>query len=215
MNTDQIEYYERRAPEYDRLYAKLSRQKDLKAMVTCLQDIFKGRSVLEIATGTGWWTPYMAETAERIVATDINQSVLDIAESRSYPKGNVTFEIADVYQLDAYRGFSGLFAGYMWSHVSKHQLHDFLVGAFATVEPGAPVVFIDNLYIDTKSTPLAGQDEHGNSLQKRSLDDGSEYLILKNYPTEAEIREALAPFSSKVEITNFEYYWLATAYCSY
>ena len=80
------------------------------------------------------------------------------------------------------------------------------------MQPGSPVVFIDNLYINKESTPLQGTDEHGNTLQKRSLDDGSAYLILKNYPTEAEIRETLKPFSSMLEITNFEYYWLATAY---
>ena len=120
MNTDQVEYYQGRAPEYDRLYAKPSRQKDLKAMVACLQAIFKQKTVLEIATGTGWWTPYMAKTADQIVATDINESVLDIAMSRDYPRDNVVFELADVYALEDYRDFTGLFAGYIWSHVSKH-----------------------------------------------------------------------------------------------
>jgi hypothetical protein len=38
---------------------------------------------------------------------------------------------------------------------------------------GARVVMLDNRYVSPSSTPLSRQDEHGNTYQQRSLDDGS------------------------------------------
>ncbi|HEY6168738.1 MAG TPA: class I SAM-dependent methyltransferase, partial [Verrucomicrobiae bacterium] len=50
------EYYARRAGEYERIYAKPERQADLAALRARLAEAFRGRRVLEIACGTGYWT---------------------------------------------------------------------------------------------------------------------------------------------------------------
>jgi hypothetical protein len=52
------EYYARRAATYERVYFKPERQADLRAMEAWLGTPFAGREVLEVACGTGWWTPH-------------------------------------------------------------------------------------------------------------------------------------------------------------
>lgn len=50
-------YYARRAVEYEAIYAQPERQADLRTLEAALPACFSGRSVLEVACGTGWWTP--------------------------------------------------------------------------------------------------------------------------------------------------------------
>ncbi len=83
-NTDITSYYARRAAEYEKVYSKPERQQELAALRQLLPGWFTGRSILEVACGTGYWTECISATAESITATDINREVLDIAGSKSY-----------------------------------------------------------------------------------------------------------------------------------
>jgi hypothetical protein len=60
---DMADYYKRRASYYERVYHKPERQADLRAMEAWIRQPFAGRHVLEVACGTGWWTPHAAPTA--------------------------------------------------------------------------------------------------------------------------------------------------------
>jgi len=83
MNNDLVEYYAERAKEYEKIYDKPERQGDLKALSNLVQTIFAAKDVFEIACGTGYWTQHIAKTADSVLATDINQAVIDIAETSS------------------------------------------------------------------------------------------------------------------------------------
>ena len=79
MNTNLISYYKQRAAEYEAIYAKPERKEDLDKAAEILKAIFTDKHVLEIACGTGYWTKHISETAESVLATDINPEVLEIA----------------------------------------------------------------------------------------------------------------------------------------
>src|SRR5207244_7690150 len=66
------DYYVRRATYYERVYLKPERQRDLRTMEAWLPSMFVGRRVLEVACGTGWWTPHGASFAREWLATDLN-----------------------------------------------------------------------------------------------------------------------------------------------
>jgi demethylmenaquinone methyltransferase/2-methoxy-6-polyprenyl-1,4-benzoquinol methylase len=202
------DYYARRAGEYERIFAKLERQPDLAGMRTLLPGLFAGSDVLEIACGTGYWTPLISGSARSILATDINEEVLEIARHKPYPKHNVEFQIADAYTLENVAGrFSAGFAGFWWSHVPKQQLPYFLDCFHSKLCPGASVVFLDNNYVEGSSTPIARRDNDGNSFQKRKLEDGAEFEVLKNFPAETELRARVNARADDVEVTQFKYYW--------
>ena len=92
-------YYARRAAEYERIYAKPERQADLARLRKDIPALFTGERVLEIACGTGYWTPLIAQQARTVLAIDYAEETLAIARAKKYPKSNVRFEQADIYAL--------------------------------------------------------------------------------------------------------------------
>ena len=54
------------------------------------------------------------------------------------------------------------------------------------------------------------RDAEGDTYQVRRLDDGSEHTVLKNFPTEDELRADVGEFGGCVAFTRLQYYWLFT-----
>lgn len=206
---DLAEYYARRAPEYERVYARPERQRDLAALKARLRAMLRGRRVLELACGTGYWTQVFAPEAAEVTALDLNEEVLAIARAKPYPPGRVQFVRGDCYAPpDSGRRHDALFAGFWWSHVPLSRLDAFLAAAAAAVAPGALLVYADNRYVEGSSTPVTRRDGEGNGYQARTLDDGSTHEVLKNFPTEHELiaRTVKSGWGANVEL--FEHYWL-------
>lgn len=210
MDQALVDYYRRRAAEYEAIYAKPERQADLAALRECVPARFAGARVLEVACGTGYWTALIAPRAASVVAVDLAGETLEIARAKPLPEGRVRFEIADAYALPASLGkFDAAFAGFWWSHVPRARLGEFLASLRARLEPGAPMLFLDNRYVEGSSTPLAGFDPGGNTFQVRRLADGSALRVMKNFPSEQELREALAAHGDAFEYRALPHYWLA------
>ena len=204
-------YYARRAAEYEKIYHKPERQADLARLRNDIPELFKGERVLEIACGTGYWTPLIARQAKSVLAVDYNEETLAIARTKKYPESNVRFERADAYALpDWPEQFSACYAGFWWSHVPLARLDAFLNGLQARLEPGARVAFMDNRYAEGSSTAISRKDPQGNTYQRRRLADGSSHEVLKNFPTGAELRARLGRFGTELTFSEYEYYWLAT-----
>ncbi|HEX8547388.1 MAG TPA: class I SAM-dependent methyltransferase [Cytophagaceae bacterium] len=89
MNSDLISYYKNRASEYEKIYSKPERQEELLMIEKELEDIFQDKEVLEVACGTGYWTQKIASSASSIIATDINEAVIDVAKSKDYAPATV------------------------------------------------------------------------------------------------------------------------------
>lgn len=208
MKNDLTEYYARRAAEYEAIYRKPERQRDLLAAAAVLQEIFKNRSVIEIACGTGYWTEIIARSAKNILATDINAEVLDIARRKDYPHRNVAFEMADLYRLKPEHTAEALFGGFIWSHIKKSGLPAFIDTANGLVQPGGTVVFIDNCYVPGSSTAIAEQDAEGNTYQHRKLQNGDVYAVLKNFPAKAEIEALLRGRAHNIRHIDLTYFWI-------
>lgn len=201
------DYYAIRAPEYDRIYARPERQADLRAIESWLPALFDGKSVLEIACGTGYWTQFIAPVASRVMAIDTAPQTLSIARDR-VPGESVEFLVGDAYALPLFEGkFDAGFAGFWFSHVPTSRIREFLLGFHAALKPGATVVFLDNRFVEGSSTPISTRDAAGNTYQDRSLDDGSVHRVLKNFPSEAELRALVGDLGTIVRYRAWQYYW--------
>lgn len=210
-DTNMVHYYAERAHEYERIYQKPERQADLRQLRDLVEHAFAGANVLEIACGTGYWTEIIARRAVSILATDINEEVLNIARSKAIPSHTTRFQKQSAYDLGQIaREHTAGFSGFWWSHVPKARLQEFLREWHSHLTNGATVVVIDNRYVEGSSTPLSRTDDCGNTYQNRVLEDGSVHEVLKNFPEEPELRAELQRVAVDVEITLLPFYWYLT-----
>lgn len=205
-----VAYYAKRAAEYERIFAKPERQHDLAALRTRIGTMFAGRQVLELACGTAYWTPIIAAKADRVVAIDVNEEVLEVARSKNIPPEKAGFSIGDAYNPPLHPECNALFAGFWWSHVPLARLDSFLDAATRSVAPGSLLAFLDNRYVEGSSTPLSRTDGDGNQYQTRKLDDGSTHEVLKNFPSEGDLIQRASRHGWGANVELLEHYWLLT-----
>ena len=210
MNKNLIEYYKERAKEYEKIYEKPERQEELDRATKILQEIFFDKEVLELACGTGYWTERIAMTARSILATDINEAVIDIARQKIFSKASVNFQVQDIFNLIPEFKYGSLFAGFIWSHIRLQDLDNFLSVVHNCVNPGGTIVFMDNNFVADSSRPITETDKQNNTYQARKLENGKDYLVLKNFPTKADIRGKLGDKARDITFHDLKYYWLVT-----
>ena len=202
-------YYSKRAAEYEQIYQKPERQHELEWLRGRIPELLAGRTVLEVACGTGYWTQFIARKARKVHACDINESVLEIAADKPIAKDRVHFFKADAVTLEGVpAGCDAAFAGFWWSHVKKSGIEQFVANLARKVEPGARVVILDNQFAEGSSTPVSRRDAEGNTYQLRHLASGEEYEVLKNFPSPAELAEAVRPVAREAHLETLAYYWL-------
>jgi ubiquinone/menaquinone biosynthesis C-methylase UbiE len=79
---DLVNYYNERASVFDLTsgYANLEAEKLREPIKARFRATFRGKRVLEIACGSGYWTAVIGEAAESVLAIDISRSLLDQAQ---------------------------------------------------------------------------------------------------------------------------------------
>jgi ubiquinone/menaquinone biosynthesis C-methylase UbiE len=163
---------------------------------------------LEVAYGTGFWTQHIAPAARRLTATDGTAEPLEFARLRP-GADEVSFLQADAYNLPTHLGsFNGAFAGLWFSHVPIGARDAFLASLHARLLPGARVVLIDNGPAQLRDFPITQTDAQGNTYQMRTLRDGTIHKVLKNFPSQIELEELLAPHARLVEHRELDNFWL-------
>jgi SAM-dependent methyltransferase len=199
-----LQYYEARAEHYDGIYAG-SPPPWVALMVADLQRTLTGRRVLEVACGTGHWTELAAAVAEHVTAADASPAMRAIAATTLAECANVRIAAADAYRLeDVGRDFTGGLAMQWLSHVPRARWPEFLTGWHACLVPGAQVFLADNQLTPPWDALLV--QDGADSYEPRELPDGTEHLVLKNYPSEGELRVLFAPYED-LRITMGERWW--------
>jgi len=204
-----VRYYAKRAQEYERIYHKPERAAELRRLRELLEGSFAGADVFELACGTGYWTNVLSRTAHSVLGSDINEEMLAIARNKPWDGDRIQFIREDAYALAPLpQSFNAGLAAFWWSHVPKHRFRAFLHGFHQRIGPNARVMFVDNNFVEGSNTPLARTDADGNTYQKRPLSDGTTHEVLKNFPSEAELRSAVAGIGRDVRVEQLRYYWV-------
>jgi demethylmenaquinone methyltransferase/2-methoxy-6-polyprenyl-1,4-benzoquinol methylase len=202
------DYYRTRAPYYDRVYHYPERKADISFLQDQLPGKFEKLNVWEVASGTGFWTQFIAKKAASVLATDVLREPLLELEKRSLPE---SVSVATVSAFDLHkigRKFDGAFIGLWLSHVRLEEIHQFFDSLHKALNPGAKVILLDNTKSQCQRHPISRKDEQGNTYQERKLDDGSVHEVLKNFPDEAELAEYVRANGSKLEYLELEHFWL-------
>jgi protein-L-isoaspartate O-methyltransferase len=198
LSDEVARYYAARAAEYDESAGYLDRVAErLREPVKArLRSVFEGHDVLEIACGTGYWTAVIASSARSVLATDVDPGMVTLARERLVSWDNVSLQIADAYSLAGVSGrFTAAYAHWWWSHVPRSRLRGFLERLHGKLVPGALVLFVDQLPYEHGDARF---DREGSRVERRRLEDGRCFDVVKNFPTEDEIRAALEGIADDV-----------------
>jgi SAM-dependent methyltransferase len=205
-------YYDQRAAEYEQIYRPRDEQhgRELGELSRELRETLRGRRVLEVACGTGYWTACAASAALHVTATDASLAMLAEARQKLLPP-NVELLARDAYDLRRLPGdFDGGLAMFWLSHVPRARLRSFLDGFHARLQPGAAVYLADNVYLPGVGGELLPADEAGDTYKLRRLSDGGRHRVLKNYFSKEELGELLAPGTSDLTVRSGTWFWSAT-----
>lgn len=172
--SEQIAYYRAGAAEYDRFYAE---HEDLQSLLALADGLPIVGDVLELACGTGQWTPLLAARAHSVTAVDSSAEVLAIARART-ASPSVQFIQADVFEWQPpRRRYDTVFFAFWLSHVPPARLPEFWNTVAATLAPRGKAIFIDDGPAGAATEEVLADQAVPAVL--RRLDDGSQYRIVK------------------------------------
>src|SRR3954468_13594054 len=132
-----VDYYEARAGEYDDWYLRRGRYShgpihdaawnaELDAAGRWLDELPIGGRIIELAAGTGWWSPLLAGKGELWIS-DAASSPLDRARERLLAhKLRAHLHVRDAWAEPEGDPADALFAGFWLSHVERSRTADFL-----------------------------------------------------------------------------------------
>lgn len=179
---EQIAYYRAHAPDYDVAYL------GNKDWDECLEELPVAGDVLELACGTGHWTPLLAARARSVTALDAAPEVLALARRRvrGLP---VEFIQTDVFTWQPSRRFDTVFFAFWLTHVPPARFAAFWSMVAKALAPGGRACFIDDhdqeraneRFVTDQATPAVW----------RPLRDGSEHRVVKVFYTPSELEARL------------------------
>ena len=206
------EYYRRRAEEFEDVYSRAdpARRAEIKLLSQAAQQALGGRRVLEVACGTGYWTQFVSESARGITATDSAEEVLNVARRKTY-HCPVDFHLEDAYTLSfEAEMFDGGLANFWFSHIPKNKIDRFIAGFHGTLRPQSAVFLADNVLVPGVGGELLSRAGDDNTYRRRTLRDGSEHVIIKNYYSAEDLMAAFSqhvPGLSAANIFTGQYFW--------
>jgi demethylmenaquinone methyltransferase/2-methoxy-6-polyprenyl-1,4-benzoquinol methylase len=221
IEREMIDYYEARAPEYDDWYLRRGRYErgaihdaawnaELDAAGRWLDGLPWGGEIVELAAGTGWWSPLLALRGD-LSLYDASTAALDRARERLVAHGlRAHIHVRDAW-AEPDRQVDGLFMGFWLSHVPRERLAEFLALCRRWLKPRGRLAFLDSL--DDPSSRAADHPSPAADRAVRKLDDGREFTIVKVFYEPDELRQALvsAGFEAVDVTTTGRFFILGTA----
>jgi demethylmenaquinone methyltransferase/2-methoxy-6-polyprenyl-1,4-benzoquinol methylase len=199
VDAEMLAYYEARAPEYDDWYLRRGRyargpvhdaawNAELDVAGRWLDDLPIHGDIVELAAGTGWWSPLLASKGE-LSLYDAAPAPLDRARERLLAHHlRAHLHVRDAW-AEPDRAVDAVFTGFWLSHVPRARLDAFLALVRRWLKPGGTFAFIDSLP-DPQSS-AADHPAPADDASVRRLADGREFTIVKVYYAPDELERAL------------------------
>jgi SAM-dependent methyltransferase len=186
-----------------------------REVVRAMGQALRGRRVLELACGTGVWTRYLVDVADRVLATDASPRMLARARKlatagKRLPAARLKFLQLDAYRLKDVPGvFDAALAMNWFEHVPRARHEEFLDALHNRVGRGARV-FIGMVHLsDDWQAQLYTKPGASDAYGLRRRPDGSLFEIIDNVFGEQELRRIFAPRSRRLKVKSGKaYYWV-------
>jgi hypothetical protein len=106
--------------------------------------------------------------------------------------------------------FNGGTADFWFSHIPRERIESFLGDFHRLLESESMVVMADNVYVAGIGGEFVKKEGDVNTYKLRKLEDGSRYLVLKNYFSVDELLSIFADHARGLDGKNVfygKYYW--------
>jgi cyclopropane fatty-acyl-phospholipid synthase-like methyltransferase len=162
---------------------------DVAAVEAALEAVPMGGELLELGSGTGYWTERLAARATIVTALDAAPEMIDEARARLSSVENVEFQVVDL--VDGWapgRTWDGAVGCFFLEHVPDRLVHDLLARLRDALRPDAPVFFVDGAH-----------RAQGGDVEVRDL-GGRAYRVIERRRSPSEIEEAFDRAGFDIEV---------------
>ncbi|MFC4933206.1 class I SAM-dependent methyltransferase [Massilia sp. GCM10023247] len=212
MNNQQVaKYYALLGEAGEDKYLEPDMDEDIDDMSIHLGNVLSGHTVLELGCGTGFWTEIVAESAQSVLALDINAGLVDIARERGMPEGKVNFRVADALDLPEDIGkFSAVLVSFLWSHLNKKEQEQLLATLKKRLGKDVLLVILDDSFVEGFSETIARTDADGTTYQILTTPEGERFELPKSYQSDSALRKRLGNVGKEIKIERIEFFWILT-----
>lgn len=201
IDREMREYYAAQAPGYDDWYLRRGRYSrgpardiawhaELDQVTGWLDRLPYTGDIVELAAGTGWWSPLLAQNGE-LSLYDASPEPLELARERLVAhRLRAHLHVRDAW-AEPDRQVDGVFCGFWLSHVTDERLGAFLAIVRRWLRPGGLLGFIDS-GPDPESGAVDQPAPGADSIAVRRLDDGREFRIVEVSRSADEFAAALS-----------------------
>jgi SAM-dependent methyltransferase len=214
--SQQLSYYEQRAPEYDDWWLRRGRYDagpdenaawaaELAEVAAALDALNVRGAVLELAPGTGQWSRLLLPRSGSLTLVDGSPAMLAHNPAARDPRTRTV--VADLFEWTTDERFDVVAFGFWLSHVPDQLLAGFLRRMAGWLKPDGRVFYVDSRpYASRVSPALVTTD---GDLHTRRLADGREFTIVKAFRTREQMQAAFTEAGLRAEIretpTLFQY----------
>ncbi|MEQ1863311.1 MAG: class I SAM-dependent methyltransferase [Micropepsaceae bacterium] len=201
---EQVAYYRARAHEYDEWWQRRGRydrgpettkqwRAEVEEVERALTRFAPMGHVLELAGGTGWWTQHLARVAASLTCIDASPETIAINRQR-LADANLALPAyveADIFEWRPSERYDVVFFSFWLSHVPADRFDAFWRTVAAALKPNGRVFFVDNLRPLQTGTPGTDWPPDDDGVQKRALNDGRTFRVVKLFYESDELAARL------------------------
>lgn len=202
------------AEDYDERVA--TEGSSLRDLALVIQDLSRGKRVLEVAAGHGRWTRYVAQVAEYVLATDASPRMLAQAEEliwhgQDLPDGRVDLLCLDAFDIGRVDGTFDFGFSVNWvEHIPLSRVDEFIDAFHHVLGRGKKAMIAINFYKSTTIAKLYQKPDGPDLYSKRTRPDGSVYEVIDNQYGEEGLRRLLEGKAVNVTYDDSHpaFYWV-------
>ena len=203
--TEQINYYRRRAAEYD--VTSSPPDDPLAAFVNeierALQAFRPSGDVLEIASGTGTWTRLLLEHASTVTALDAAPEMHQESRRKLGDDARLRYLEADVLSWEPDRSYDVVFFANWLSHVPPAHFDRFWATVHTATAPEGRVFFVDEIKDAWRNVELLREDfvkDRSMPIARRKLLDGTVFNVVKVFWDPQDLHSRLSNLGWEIQV---------------
>jgi demethylmenaquinone methyltransferase/2-methoxy-6-polyprenyl-1,4-benzoquinol methylase len=224
--SEQAAYYRARAPEYDEWWQRIGRYdrgpeatEQWNHEITQVEDALKKFNprgdVLELASGTGWWTQRLAQTASTLTCVDASPEVIALNRARLTATGYpyIRYIEADLFTWQPEAKYDLVFFSFWLSHVPEDLFDSFWALVSQALRSNGRAFLIDSRAAESSQARDHTMFEV-NGMQERRLNDGRSFRVFKRYWEAKELSRRLEQLSWTADLHDTPTYFVYGSACS-